>query len=66
MSEPKNYISCNVSNCAYNDEQCHCTAGEVVVGQQFCNSTAQTSDETVCSTFYPRNATNFETNRFEH
>ena len=41
-------ITCDVNNCAYN-EQRKCTANEIVVGPQYAASTA----DTVCITFRP-------------
>lgn len=54
-NEPKNCIYCDVINCAYNDDHCHCTAPTVEVGAQSANScTASCSAETACSTFRPK------------
>ncbi len=46
-----NGICCEVKNCAYHQGQDNCTAQSVQVGPQFANSSA----ETVCSTFRPKN-----------
>ncbi|MDF2567816.1 MAG: hypothetical protein K0R90_1272 [Oscillospiraceae bacterium] len=40
-------IKCDAHNCAYNDNQRHCVAKEISVGNHF----ATTSDDTVCETF---------------
>ncbi len=53
--ETKNNIYCDVVNCAYNDDHCHCTAPTVEVGTQAANScTASCSGETQCATFRPK------------
>lgn len=56
MEKKTNCVCCNVESCGYNDEQCHCTAPEIVVGPQYCNCNAHCSDETVCATFFPKEA----------
>lgn len=43
-------IRCSVENCYYHDAKTHCTAGEISVGPDC----AHCSDETVCSTFKPK------------
>ncbi|WMJ84099.1 DUF1540 domain-containing protein [Oscillospiraceae bacterium LTW-04] len=54
-SEHKNNIYCDVVNCAYNDDLCHCTAPTVEVGTAAANScTASCSGETQCATFRPK------------
>lgn len=47
-------IYCDVVNCAYNDDRCHCTAPSIEVGTQNRGCTASCSAETVCSTFRPK------------
>jgi len=44
-----NGIKCDVNNCVYNADSCHCTAKEIHVGPQF----ASCSSDTVCATFKP-------------
>ena len=54
-NEPKNNIYCDIVNCAYNDDHCHCTAQSIEVSSQAQNScTASTSGETKCETFRPK------------
>jgi hypothetical protein len=46
----KQYISgihCDVTNCAYHDPQCKCSADNISVGPDYASSSA----DTVCSTF---------------
>ncbi|MDO4743116.1 MAG: DUF1540 domain-containing protein [bacterium] len=43
-------IKCEVENCKYNSDGCHCIAGSIEVGP----SHAASSEETVCDTFIPR------------
>ena len=43
-------IRCNVENCYYHDQETNCTAHEISVGPDC----AHCSDETVCSTFKPK------------
>ena len=43
-------IHCDVENCHYHDGACNCTAGQISVGP----NCAHCSDETVCSTFKPK------------
>lgn len=43
-------IRCNVENCYYHDQKTDCTAREISVGPDC----AHCSDETVCSTFKPK------------
>lgn len=53
--ELKNNIYCDVVNCAYNDDLCHCTAPKIEVGIKSANScTASCSGETQCATFRPK------------
>ncbi len=40
-------IDCNVTNCIFNKEDCHCTAEKITVGPQ----NASTSADTLCATF---------------
>lgn len=54
-NESKNCIYCDVINCAYNDDHCHCTAPTIEVGSRAANScVAGNSGETMCSTFRPK------------
>lgn len=56
MSEP-NYtdcIYCDIVNCAYNDDRCHCTAPSVEIGTMTNSCTASSSSETLCATFRPK------------
>ena len=46
-------IHCNVENCYFHDEQTNCTAHEISVGP----NSAHCSEETVCSTFKPKETT---------
>ncbi len=43
-------IVCDVKNCQYHDCETHCTAKQILVGP----SKADTSTDTVCTTFKPR------------
>ena len=43
-------ISCSVTNCAYHDGVCYCTADLISVGP----STATNSLQTVCASFKPK------------
>ena len=50
LSRKKNKrIACNVSNCEYNDGECHCTAEKISVGPGY----ARSCTDTVCATFLP-------------
>ena len=49
-----NCIYCDVVNCAYNDDHCHCNAPTVEVGAQDKGCVASCSEETVCATFRPK------------
>lgn len=49
-----NCIYCDIVNCAYNDDKCHCTAPAVEVVSQNRGCTASCSDETICATFRPK------------
>ncbi|MCL2579243.1 MAG: DUF1540 domain-containing protein [Oscillospiraceae bacterium] len=40
-------IVCDVTNCAYNNDQRHCTANQIKVGPQYASSSA----DTICVTF---------------
>lgn len=48
----QNYLKCDVCNCIHNDQNCGCTAKEVVVGPDFATS----KTDTICGTF--KKATN--------
>lgn len=53
--EVRSNISCDVVNCAYNDDRYHCTAPSIEVGSQNVTScTANSSSETQCATFRPK------------
>ena len=43
-------IVCDVQNCQYHVDGCHCAAGKISVGP----SNAVSSADTVCATFKPR------------
>ncbi len=43
-------IVCDVKNCQYHVDGCHCAAGKISVGP----SSAITSADTVCATFKPK------------
>ncbi|MBO4212677.1 MAG: DUF1540 domain-containing protein [Clostridia bacterium] len=43
-------ISCDVTNCQYHCDGCHCSAKKIDVGP----SSAVTSSDTICATFKPR------------
>ena len=47
-------IYCDIVNCAYNDDHCHCTAPSVEIGAAFNKCTASCSEETCCATFRPK------------
>lgn len=44
-------IVCDVKNCAYHDGDNFCTANRIQVGPSFANSSGQTA----CATFKPKN-----------
>lgn len=43
-------IHCDVTNCAFHDPNCKCSANQIKVGPTFASS----STDTVCSTFRPK------------
>ncbi len=43
----RNCLKCDVCNCIHNDQNCGCTAKEIVVGPDFASS----QSDTVCGTF---------------
>ena len=43
-------ITCDVRNCVYHDCENHCTAEKIAVGPSY----AESSSETVCATFRPK------------
>ena len=47
-------IYCDIVNCAYNDDRCHCNAPSIEIGTVTNRCTASCSDETVCATFRPK------------
>ena len=48
-----NSLTCHVTNCANNSDSCCCLTSIDVSGQNAC-----TSEETVCSSYVPRNGAN--------
>ena len=47
-------IYCDIINCAYNDDRCHCLAPSIEIRTMTNQCTANCSEETVCSTFRPK------------
>lgn len=43
-------VACDVKNCVYNDQKCHCTAEKIAVGPTYATSCT----DTVCATFRQR------------
>ncbi|MBQ0010239.1 MAG: DUF1540 domain-containing protein [Ruminococcus sp.] len=44
-------VTCDVINCVYHDEGCHCTAEKISVGPSYATSCT----DTVCATFKQKN-----------
>jgi len=53
ITNPKS-IYCDIVNCAYNDDHCHCNAPGIEVRSVTNQCTASCSEETACATFRPK------------
>ncbi|MBP0979815.1 MAG: DUF1540 domain-containing protein [Oscillospiraceae bacterium] len=50
--DKKNHVKCDVCNCVHNDQNCGCTAKQILVGPDFATS----QKDTTCASFKKSNS----------